>query len=379
MSTRNAAIDIGNDTLKAYVQGLNQEIWIPNVIAEIGESRDIVEFEKHPLDGLHVEIVSGALKRGQGVFAVGKLAGGYAHNDELTSDSEKSEADQPVIMLLTALAYDAAKALHPKNGLIEATYNLSTGLPLSEAKRGKRKTFKDKLKANSHEIRFRTTPEIGGTLVRLKFEEVLVNIEGHVALIDLTTNDDGTVRNEELTRMTVLINDIGGLSTDAAIIHEDGTVDNIYSDGIKEGVSPYLDEIMDRVHHDLGYRFLNRQQLVEVITSEKVEERNHIWIKGIRTSIQSIVDEILIKLAREEYKLIRSSWNKVPGIRVSYQIGGGALLLKPYLEAINEQEDNYPLRFVGAKDSIWMIARAYYKLLTVYLQYKNAQIPVTPK
>ncbi|MEK5357956.1 ParM/StbA family protein [Paenibacillus sp. FSL L8-0709] len=379
MSIRMAAIDIGNDTLKAYVQGLNQEIWIPNVIAEIGESRDIVELEKHPLDGLHVEIVSGALKRGQGVFAVGKLAGGYSHNDELTSDSEKSEADQPVIMLLTALAYDAAKAFRPKNGIIEATYNLSTGLPLSEAKRGKRKTFKEKLKANSHEVRFRTTPEIGGTLVRLKFEEVLVNIEGHVALIDLTTNEDGTVRNEELTHMTVLINDIGGLSTDAAIIHEDGTVDNIYSEGIKEGVSPYLDEIMDRVYHDLGYRFLNRQQLVEVITSEKAEERNHIWIKGIRTSIQSIVDEILIKLAREEYKLIRSSWNKVPGIRVSYQIGGGALLLKPYLEAMNEQEDNYPLRFVGAKDSIWMIARAYYKLLTVYLQYKNSQIPVTPK
>ncbi|MNO63758.1 hypothetical protein D3C76_544710 [compost metagenome] len=377
MSVRLAAVDIGNDTLKAYVQGLTNEIWIPNVIAEIGESRDIVEFEKHPLDGLHVEIISGALKRGQGIFAVGKLAGGYAHNDELTSDSEKSEADQPVILLLTALAYEAAKAIPAKNGIIEAAYYLSTGLPLSEAKRGKRKTFKEKLKANPHEVRFRTTPEIGGTIVRLKFEEVLVNIEGHVALIDLTTNEDGTVRNEELTQMTVLINDIGGLSTDAAIIHEDGTVDNIYSDGIKEGVSPYLDEIMDRVHHDFGYRFLNRQQLVEVITSEKAEERNHIWIKGSRTSIQSIVDDILMKLAREEYKLIRSSWNKVPGIRVSYQIGGGALLLRPYLESMNAQEDNYPLRFVGAKDSIWMIARAYYKLLTVYLQYKEAQTVTT--
>jgi plasmid segregation protein ParM len=379
MNRRHAAVDIGNDALKAYVQGLDKEIYIPNVIAEIGASRDIVEFEKHALDGLHVEIVSGALKRGQGIYAVGNLAGGYAHNDELTTDSEKSEADQPVIMLLTALAYDAAKTMNEKNGIIEATYYLSTGLPLSEAKRGKRKTFKAKLQENAHEVRFKTTPEIGGTTVRLKFEEVLVNIEGHVALIDLTTNEDGSVRNEELTRMTVLINDIGGLSTDAAIIHEDGTVDNIYSDGIKEGVSPYLDEIMDRVSHDIGYRFLNRQQLVEVITSPEREERNYIWFRGRRTSIQSIVDEVLMKLAREEYKLIRSSWNKVPSIRVSYQIGGGALLLKPYLEKINELEEGYPIRFVGAKDSIWMIARAYYKLLTVYLHYKNVQMTANTK
>ncbi|AHV97478.1 ParM/StbA family protein [Paenibacillus sabinae] len=374
MSIRQAAVDIGNDALKAYVQGLDQEIYIPNVIAEIGPSRDIVEFEKRPLDGLHVEIISGALKSGRGIYAVGNLAGGYAHNDELTTVSEKSEADQPVVMLLTALAYDAALALNDKDGIIEATYYLSTGLPLSEAKRGKRKTFKAKLKENTHEVRFKTTPEIGGKVVKLNFEEVLVNIEGHVALIDLTTNEDGSVRNEELTRMTVLINDIGGLSTDAAIIHEDGTVDNIYSDGIKEGVSPYLDEIMERVQHEIGYRFLNRQQLVEVITSVNKEERNVVWFRGKRFSIQSIVDEVLVKIAREEYKLIRSSWNKVPGIRVSYQIGGGSLLLKPYLEKINEQEEGYPLRFVGTKDSIWMIARAYYKLLAVYLQYKNEQV-----
>ncbi|MFC4767145.1 hypothetical protein [Effusibacillus consociatus] len=373
MSTRMAAVDIGNDALKAYTESLQEEIYIPNVIAEIGDSREIVELEKHPLDGVHVKIVSSALKRGEGVFAVGKLAAGYSHNDELTSESEKSESDQPLIMLLTVLAYDAAVNIPEKNGVIEATYHLSTGLPLSEAKRGKRKEFKEKIKNNRHEVHFKNTPELSGKIVRLKFEEVLVNIEGHVALIDLTTNDDGSVRNEELTKMTVLINDIGGLSTDAAIIHSDGTVDNIYSDGIKEGVSPYLDEIIDRVYRDFGYKFQSRQQLVDVITADNSEAQNHIWVKGKRTSIQPIVDEVLVKLAREEYKLVKSVWNKVPSIRVAYQIGGGSLLLKPYLETINQQEEGYPLRFVSSKESIWMIARAYFKLLTIYLKYKGLQ------
>ncbi len=373
MNKRLAAVDIGNDAIKAYVESLENEVYIPNVIAEIGASREIVEMEKYALDGLHVEIVSSALKRGKGVYAVGKLATGYSHNDELTPDSEKSEGDQPLIMLLTVLAYDAAKNIPEKNGIIEATYYLSTGLPLSEAKRGKRKVFKEKLKNNNHEIHFKVTPEVGGKIVRLKFEEVLVNIEGHVALIDLTTNNDGSVRNQELTQMTVLINDIGGLSTDAAIIHSDGSVDNIYSDGIKEGVSPYLDEIIDRVYRKFGYKFLSRQQLVEIVTAEDPELRNHIWLKGNRTSIQSIVDDVLVKLAREEYKLIKNTWNQVPSIRVSYQIGGGSLLLKPYLEKINEQEEGYPLRFVGPKESVWMIARAYFKLLTIYLQMKGLQ------
>lgn len=373
MVIRQAAVDIGNDSLKAYFEKLENELLIPNVIAEIGLSRNIVELEKHPLDGLHVEIISDALKRGQGVYVVGHLAGGYDHNDELTTISDKSEADQPIVMLLTALAYDAAMASPNQNGVTEVTYYLSTGLPLSEAKRDKRKLFKQKLKSGTHEVRFHITPTIGGRTIRIHFEEVLVNIEGHVALIDLTTHDDGSVRNEELTHMNVLINDIGGLSTDAAIILEDGAVDNIHSDGIKEGVSPYLDEIMDRVYAETGYRFINRQQLIEVITTENEEERYHVWFRGKRTGIQSIVDEVLMKIAREEYKLIRSTWNKVPSIRVSYQIGGGSLLLRPYIERINELEEDYPLRFVSTKDSIWMIARAYFKLLQVYLKVKNEQ------
>lgn len=373
MSVRMAAVDIGNDSLKAYVGDLQSELHIPNVIAEVSPTREVVEMEKHAIDGLHVEIVSGALKQGKGIYAVGRLATGYPHNDELTLDSEKADSDQSIILLLTALAYDAAESIREKKGIIDAAYYLSTGLPLSEAKRGKRQAFRDKLMNNQHEVHFKDTPEIGGKIVRIRFEEVLVNTEGHVALIDLTTNDNGSVRNEDLMKMTVLIHDIGGLSTDAAIVHSDGTVDNVHSEGMKEGVSPYLDEIIDRVYRETGYKFQSRRQLVEIITADSPEERNHIWLKGNRRSIQALVDEILLRLAKEEYKLIKNLWNKVPQIRVSYQIGGGSLLLKPYLEKMNEQEENYPLRFVHPKESIWMIARAYFKLLTIYLRQREVQ------
>ncbi|WP_235887967.1 ParM/StbA family protein [Neobacillus paridis] len=368
---RLAAVDIGNDAVKAF-NGTNL-IYIPNVIAEIGASRDYVELEKNMLDGLHVEITSSALKKEKGCYAVGNLATGYPNNDELTSDSEKSNNDQSLILLLTTLAYDAVLNFPEKNGLIEAHYHLSTGLPLDEAKqKGKRKEFKEKLKSATHIVRFLDVPEVAGKEVQITLEEVLVNTEGHAAMIDLTTNDNGSIKNEDLIKITSLIHDIGGLSTDSAIINPDGSVDNLHSEGINEGVSPYLDDIIKRVERKFGYRFRSRRQLVETIIHPDAEERGVIWVKGRRESIQFIVDEVLMTLAKEEYKLIRKMWNQVPHIRVAYLIGGGSVILKPYIEKLNGQEEKFPLRFVKPEESVWMICKAYFKLLRMYLNRKRS-------
>ena len=378
---RLGAVDVGNDSIKAIFNSLETEMNIPNVIAETTETRNFVELEKNPLDGLHVEITSRALKSGKGIYAVGKLASKYLNNDELTLGSEKSESDQSIIMLLTPIAIDAITCgeFEEKDGVIEAQYLLSTGLPLDEAKRGKRKTFREKLKSASHEVRFLDTPVYQGKTVRIKFTEIIVNTEGHAAMIDLTTNDDGSVRNEELTMHTVMITDIGGLSTDIAILTPEG-IDNVNSDGMRDGVSPYLDQIIDQVARETRYQFQSRQELVEVITNQSPVERNHIYSKGNRTSIQSIVDTILMQLAKSEYRMITKMWEeKVPSIRYSYLIGGGALIIKPYIEQLNEKGNQYPLRFLSQKESVWIIARAYFKLLLIYMNEKGIKVAAPAK
>jgi plasmid segregation protein ParM len=376
---RFVSIDIGNDALKGFLGSLNNQIYVPNVIADV-KDREIVEMEKNPLNALHVEITSSALKIKNGHFAVGKLAAKYPNNDELTPDQEKSGSDQPVIMLLTALALDASKSFPEEDGIIEATYNLSTGLPLDETKQGKSKEFRKKLKNSQHEVKFLKTPSLEGKIVRIKFEQVLVNTEGFAAFVDLTTNDDGSTKNQELIGKTILINDIGGLSTDSAIITDDAEVDNEYSNGIKKGVSTYLDNIIRKVYSKYKYTIKSRRTLVEIITNKQPEEQYHIWVNGNRVSIKEIVDEELTILAKEEYKLIKDMWRNVPGIRFAYQIGGGSLVLKPYLTEINQADFNYPLRFVSEEDSVWMIAKAYYKILLMYLQNKgitNSEVATT--
>lgn len=142
---RFVSIDIGNDAVKGFLGDLTNRIYIPNVIANV-QDREIVEMEKNSLHALHVEITSSALKSKNGSFAVGKLASKYPNNDELTPDQDKADSDQPVIMLLTALAYDAVEQFPEEDGVIEATYYLSTGLPLDETKQGKAKDFRKKVK-----------------------------------------------------------------------------------------------------------------------------------------------------------------------------------------------------------------------------------------
>ena len=367
---RFVSIDIGNDAVKGFLGSLENRVYIPNVIAAAND-REIVEMEKNTLNALHVEITSSALKNKNGSFAVGKLASKYPNNDELTPDQDKAESDQPIVMLLTTLAYDAVQHFPEEDGVIEATYYLSTGLPLDETKRGKAKDFRKKLKTSQHEVKFLKTPSLEGKTVHIKFEQILVNTEGFAAFVDLTTNNDGSTKNEELMGKTILINDIGGLSTDSAIITAESEVDNEFSNGIKRGVSTYLDNIIRKVYSKYKYTIKSRRTVVEIITNEQPDEQYHIWVDGNRVSIKEIIDEELTVLAKEEYKLIKDMWRNVPDIRLSYQIGGGSLVLKPYLTEINHADKNYPLRFVSEDDSIWMIARAYFKILLMYLQSKG--------
>lgn len=379
MIVRVAAIDVGNDALKGYFGSLEKEIYIPNVIAEESEERQEYELEKETLSGLHIEVTSSSLKEGKGIYAVGKLATTYQFNDELTSDSDKSTSDQTLIMLLTSLAVDAVETLQEKDGIIEATYFISTGIPLDETKQKYRKVFRDKLKQSTHEVRFLQTPNHSGKKVILKFEEVVVNIEGFAAFVDLTTYDNGKTKNQSMLEKKILINDIGGISTDSAVINPNGEIDNISSIGIDEGISVYLDEIADSVYDKHKYKFQSRPLVVDVLTGRGTERKNHIKVKGKSVSIQKLVDEVLTKAAKVQYRHVEQIWRKAPDLDEAYLIGGGSLLLKPYLDRINEQKHEYPITFIGdlsSEDAIWTIARAYYKLSMIYAQQKGIELEI---
>ncbi|MDR7074739.1 ParM/StbA family protein [Fictibacillus barbaricus] len=358
-----AAIDIGNDSIKSLFESPSNQILIPNLVAEIGINRNVKEYEKDVLDGIHIEITSGALKRKHGVYAVGNLAKQQHNYSELAIHSKKCENDQSLILLLTSLAINAVQSgiFSSNEEIIEAKYYLSTGLPILEATLDERKQFRDKLQKNTHEIRFLQTPLLQGKTVRITFEKVFVNLEGLASFINLSKN------NEELIQQEMMIIDIGGLTTDVAVIQK-ATVNNTMSTGYSEGVSPYLDRIINRVRSEIGYPIKTRKDIVEIIINNNPTDKNHVYVYGNRTCVSHIVEEELMKLARKQYYYMLDIWNQVPSLRIAYFVGGGAIVLKDYLEAIiNKEDKNFPIRFLRTNDSIWSMAESYFSILETWL------------
>src|SRR5574342_1129369 len=129
--SRIAAIDVGNDSIKAICGEIEYELNIPNIVARETEDRPVIGIEeldsKNPLDGIHIKVHSPALKENNVIYRVGNLATKSDNASELDPGSSKSEEDQTLVMLFATLALDAAREhnlanFKKVNNVIEANY-----------------------------------------------------------------------------------------------------------------------------------------------------------------------------------------------------------------------------------------------------------------
>jgi plasmid segregation protein ParM len=373
MVNRIAAIDVGNDSIKAIFGNLEYELNIPNIIARDTAERPIIGIEeinsKNPLEGIHVKVVSPALKENNMIYRVGNLATKSDNATELDPGSCKSDEDQTLVMLFTTLALDAVREenfnqFKRSENIVNAHYTLGTGLPLREIKEGKDVSYRSRLLESTHQIEFLVTPKYQGLKVNIRFNEVKVYPEGFAAFINLVMDHDLKIINKELIDKRILIQDIGGLSTDIAVI-KNRNVDDDKAQGFNLGVSEALEAIREEIRIQHGVELDSRRDVVELLTRK--QDRHHIMVKGKKTSVHPIVDRILMDLAKKEYRLLRNIWAKNSQTEVCYFVGGGANILKDYLKTINSNLDDYNIEFFDdEKESIWMMANAYSKLIKEY-------------
>ena len=369
--SRIAAVDVGNDAIKAIFGKLESELYIPNVIAKDIEDRPVIGIEElddnNPLDGIHIRVHSPALQDNNAIYRVGNLATKSDNPTELDLGSSKSEEDQTLIMLFAALALDAAKQgnndhFKKVNNVVEANYTLGTGLPLREVKEGKDVGYRSKLVGSVHQVEFLITPQYQGLKVNIKFDEVKVYPEGFAAYINLVMDNDLNIINRELIDKRILIQDIGGLSTDIAVI-KNRKVDDDKAQGFNLGVAEALESIREEIRKKHGVELDSRRDVVEIIT--KKNDRNHIMVRGSRTSVHDIVDRILGELAKKQYRHLRNVWKKNSQTEICYFVGGGSIVLKDYLKTLNQNFDGYNIDFFeDERESVWMMANAYYKLIS---------------
>jgi plasmid segregation protein ParM len=379
-NTRIAAVDVGNDSIKAIFGEMEYELNIPNIIARDTEDRPVIGIEelddKNPLDGIHIRVHSPALKDNNAIYRVGNLATKSPNGTELDPGSSKSEEDQTLVLLFTTLALDAVKEGNKNNfrqtkNVIDANYTLGTGLPLREVKEGKDAGYRSKLIGSVHQVEFLVTPKYQGLKVNIKFDEVKVYPEGFAAYINLVMDNNLKIINKDLIDKRILIQDIGGLSTDIAVI-KNRNVDDDKAQGFNLGVSESLEAIREEIRTKHGVELDSRRDVVEIIT--KKNDRNHIMVKGSRTSVHDITDRILLDLAKKQYRLLRNVWSKNSQTEICYFVGGGATVLKDYLKTLNNNLDGFNIDFFeDEKESIWMMANAYYKLIMDFARKAEKQ------
>lgn len=382
--SRIAAVDVGNDSVKAIFGDLDYELNIPNIIAQDTEDRPVIGMEEldknDPLDGIHVRIHSPALKDNNAIYRVGTLAANSMNATELDPGSSKSEEDQTLVMLFTTLALDAVREenneLFTRNkNVLDAHYTLGTGLPLREVKEGRDAGYRSKLMGSVHQVEFLVTPKYQGLKVNINLNEIKVYPEGFAAFINLVMDNDLKVTNKELVDKRIIIQDIGGLSTDIAVI-KDRNVDDDKAQGYNLGVSESLEEIRDEILSKHGVELDSRKDVVEIIT--KKNDRNHIMVKGSRTSVHEITDRVLHELAKRQYRLLRTTWQKNSQTEICYFVGGGSTVLKEYIKTLNNNLDGYNIDFFeDERESIWMMANAYYKLIKEFT--RKAEKPKASK
>lgn len=378
-TSRICAIDVGNDSVKALFGKSDYELYIPNVIALATEDRPVIGIEdlneKDPIEGIHIKVHSPALKENNVIYRVGSLATKSDNASELDPGSSKSEEDQTLVMLFASLALDAVREENSEifkknNNVIDANYTLGTGLPLREVKEGKDVGYRSQLLGSVHQVEFLVTPKYQGLKVNIKFDEVKIYPEGFAAYINLVMDSDLNIINRDLIDKSILIQDIGGLSTDVAVI-KNRNVDDDKAQGFNLGVSEALESIREEIRLKHGVELDSRRDVVDIITRKN--DRNHIMVKGSRTSVHDITDRILLDLAKKEYRHLRNVWSKNSQTEICYFVGGGAIVLKEYIKTINNSLNGYNIEFFeDEKESIWMMANAYHKLISDFIR-KNTK------
>lgn len=380
-TSRICAIDVGNDSVKALFGKLDYELNIPNVIAVSTEDRPVIGIEelndKDPIEGIHIRVHSPALNDNNIIYRVGSLATKSDNATELDPGSNKSEEDQTLVMLFATLALDAVREENSElfkknNNIIDANYTLGTGLPLREVKEGKDVGYRSQLLGSVHQVEFLVTPKYQGLKVNIKFDEVKIYPEGFAAYINLIMDNDLNIINRDLVDKSILIQDIGGLSTDVAVI-KNRNVDDDKAQGFNLGVSEALESIREEIRLKHGVELDSRRDVVDIITRKN--DRNHIMVNGSRTSVHDITDRILLDLAKKEYRHLRNVWQKNSQTEICYFVGGGAIVLKEYIKTLNNNLNGYNIEFFeDEKESIWMMANAYHKLISDFVRKNKKDI-----
>lgn len=356
--------DIGNQYLKLF-DGQSELPLIQTVYGRVPaqHQRRVIDLERRPEQAIDVEMVSSTGISGR--FFVGELAGrteGLQLQRLVTQ--RKSDAEHGPILLASGLALWAA--LQGRH-VDELHANPVVGLPVAHYV-ADRKAYGERLKG-SYRVTFHSTPDVTpGRTIRLYIDRVMVVAEGTAALMECAVDDQGQVLDPDLMNGWAAVCDIGAMSVDNPVF-EERRVKPVgqgagYSTYLEDGLARYLDAIAQEVRQSAQHRYYplrSRQDVVDAVLAggRLAWGRGHSagerWI-----DITPVLDAHLGNFATQVANLIKRVWDDHPQLRRYLVVGGGATVLRRYLEGML---DGYPVSYPA--NPMYANARGFYRLGTV--------------
>jgi hypothetical protein len=370
-TTINLSIDNGSSHVKGIYDDLSCCFIFPNVVAQPFGERFLLMEQGDPLDFLDVQITSPSIETEQyrhvyvGNLAIGDE--GIVH--EIVGDKavqKKAQRPETMVTLLTAAAYAIAKkhedAIKRGKRRIKAAVNLGTGLPIREITKF-REEFAQKITGGVHSITFVTTPLFKGVTVEMEF-----SLPTDIGIDDVSgVYDIEATSNFQLSHKGFGIADVGGVDMDIAFFRPGLDLDQRHSTGAKIYLNDALESIRNEVNAQGEELIASTAELTQMLVNKQYE----IYVEGkVAFDMTNLVNRHMRILAEKVLKYARNSWKNVRYASEFWFIGGGAIVLQPWIEKLNA-ELGLPIRFDTAAYSQFRNARGTFLLLDHALKHAN--------
>ncbi|TVY10742.1 ParM/StbA family protein [Paenibacillus cremeus] len=357
------SIDNGSSHIKGIFDDLSSTFIFPNVVAQPFGERFLLMEQGDPLDFLDVQITSPAIDKEQyrhvyvGNLAIGDE--GIVH--EIVGDKavqKKAQRPETMVTLLTAAAYAIATkhtdAIQRGKNRIKAAVYLGTGLPIREITKFSDE-FSNKLTGGVHSITFVTTPIFKGVTVEMEFTlPTGISIDDVSGVYDMEAST-----KSQLSHKGFGIADVGGVDMDIAFFRPGLDLDQRHSTGAKI----YLNDALESIRNEVNAQGEELISSTAELTLMLVNREYEIYAEGkVAFDMTHLINRHMRILAEKVLKYARNAWKHVRYANEFWFIGGGAIVLQPWIEKLNA-ELGLPIKFDHAEYSQFRNARGTFFLL----------------
>lgn len=365
------SIDNGSSHIKGIYDDFDRKFMFPNVVAQPVGEHVLLTGKGDPLDFLDLQITSPAIETEQyrhvyvGNLAIGNE--GVVH--EIVGDKatqKKAQRPETMVTLLTGAAYAVAKSNEEaiRDGVkrVKASIQLGTGLPISEIVKF-RSELAAKITSGVHAVTFLTTPVFKGTTIELEFSlPIDIAIDDVSGVYDIEANS-----KSHLSHKGFGIADVGGVDMDIAFFRPGLELDQRHSTGTKIHLNDALEHIRNEVNAEGAELIASTAELTQMLVAKEYE----IYSEGkVVFDMTNLVNRHMRILAEKVLKSARNAWKLVRYANEFWFIGGGAIVLQPWIEKLNA-ELGLPIRFDTLEHSQFRNTRGTFLLLNHALKHAS--------